>query len=85
MILIDQNGPDYIEEIQELIEVGEELLFVINNTKYLVSREGTNNKYAMIQNCVDGEIEQFHIVSETEELFGDAECYTDISMTISVK
>ena len=86
MKLLDSGVENYIEVVQELIESGESLLFVMaDDKKYIVTREDTNNKYATMQNCADGEIDSFHIFSDTEELFSDARCYINISMPISVK
>ena len=85
MILVSKSGNDYIEVLKDLIEDGNIMIELSDGTRYLIDREETNNKYATMQNCRDGAINTFHIESETEELFGDADCFTDISMTINVK
>ncbi len=85
MILIDKNIPDYIELLKNLIQGGNIMIEMPDGIKYLVDREVTNDKYATMQNCSDGEINTFHIEWETEELFGDANCFTDIKIRITVK
>ena len=86
MKLIDPKIEDYVEIVKELVEEGKTLLFErADNKRYIVTREDTNNKYATMQDCADGEIGSFHIYSEIEELLNGTVCYTNISMTISVK
>ena len=86
MKLVDPKIENYVEIVKELVEDGETLLFErADDKRYIVIREGTNNKYATMQNCADGEIDSFHIFSEIEELLSDTICYTNISLTISVK
>ncbi len=75
-----------VEQIIEFIESGEELCVELENgKKYILSRAITNNKYATMQNCEDGEIDTFHIVSETESLFTNAKFYTDFRISICVE
>ena len=86
MKLLDSSVENHIEVIQELIESGESLLFVMSDeTRYLVDRESTNNKYATMQNVEDGGTEIFHIYSETKDLFSGAKCYINIKMALCVK
>ena len=86
MRLLDEKSHDYIEMVIEMIESGEELLLILSDkSRHLVNRECTNDKYATRQNCSDGEIDTFHVFSEIESLLEDANCYSDVSVSISVK
>jgi len=85
MTRIDSTIDNYVDVVQEMIESGETLLFErADGKKYVVCRECTNNKYATIQDCEDGEIDSFHIFDNLEELLQDVICYKNISLTICV-
>ena len=86
MKLVSTNIAKDLEKVIDMIESGESLFFARQDgQKYIVDRESLNNKYATALDCRDGSILGFDIDEDVLDMFGNAECYTDINMKISVK
>ena len=86
MKLVSSNISKDLEKIIDMIESGESLFFIRQDgKKFIVGREELNNKYATSLDCSDGSISGFDIDEDVIDMFGNAECYTDINMKIYVK
>lgn len=88
MKFVSNNISKDLEKIIDMIESGESLFFVRQDgKKFIVDREALNNKYATVLDCSDGSISisGFNIDEDVLDMFGNAECYTDINMKIYVK
>ncbi len=72
------------EEIEELVESGETLLFVSKNGKYIVDRAELNDNEATVLDCQDGSISVVSISFELVEMFKDASCYQDVQYKITI-